>query len=95
MARFSSVKNGRKYFHKACVKDTNCYLTEGVHLCAKFHRERLGQLLNSNERKKKLIECASKIVEEALPGGGSRVACLNFEMSRVGVLLMLRVAVEN
>ena len=32
---------------------------------------------------------------EALPGGGSRVACLNFKMSRVGVLSVLHVAVRN
>ena len=37
---------------------------------------------------------------EALPGGGGggggvRVACLNFKMSRVGVLSVLHVAVGN
>ena len=33
-------------------------------------------------------------VIEALPGGGSRVACLNFKMSPVGVLSKLRDASE-
>ena len=38
-------------------------------------------------------------LKEALPGGGggggSRVACLNFKMSHVGIFSVLRVAVGN
>ena len=36
-----------------------------------------------------------RFTNEALPGGGSQVACRNFKMSRVGVLSRVQVAVGN